>query len=103
MPWQLINQIDLSYPSSYISFSCLSYNQNYLAILNESCRLTLFCIIHDYPTASPARIQIREQPCFMHSFVQKVTFCDISKNEQYIAVGFEKGQISVSLLYDRFF
>lgn len=100
MPWQLISQIDLSYPSSCISFSCLSYNQNYLAILNESCRLTLFCIIHEHTTSS-ARIQIREQPCLTHNFVQKVTFCDISKNERYIAVGFETGQISVSLFYDR--
>ncbi|XP_071562800.1 uncharacterized protein [Temnothorax nylanderi] len=95
IPWQLKSQIDLSYPSSCISFSCLSYNQNYLAILNESRHLTLLCIIHEYMTARLMYVHIKEQPCFKHTFAQKVTCCDISKNEQYVAVGFESGQISI--------
>lgn len=102
MPWQLISEVDLSYPSSYISFSCLSSNQKYLAILsNESYCLSLFYITHEYITASLTSIKISQQPRFAHGFTQKATCCDISKNEQYVAVGFESGQISVSLFYDQ--
>lgn len=107
VPWQLISQVDLSNPPSCISFSCLSYNQNYLAILNEShhlneSHLTLLHIIHENDVvASSTRTQIIEQPCFKYTFAQKATYCDISKNEQYIAVGLESGQISVSLFHDQ--
>lgn len=100
VPWQPISQVDLSNPSSCISFSCLSYNQNYLAVLNES-HLILLHIIYENVVASSTRIQIIEQPCFTHTFAQKATYCDISKNEQYIAVGLESGQISVSLFHDQ--
>lgn len=94
LPWKLTQQISLSL-SAHISFSCLSYNQHYLAIVNGSRNLVLFCITHDVV------IQISQQPCFTHTFVQNVTYCDISKNEQYVAVGFESGQIHVSLFYDQ--
>ncbi|XP_012525104.1 apoptotic protease-activating factor 1 isoform X2 [Monomorium pharaonis] len=95
VPWQLISQVNLLNPLSHISFSCLSYNQTYLAILNESCRLTLLYINYDDTAASSTCIEIDERPCFTHIFAQKTTCCDISKNERYIAVGFESGQISI--------
>ncbi|XP_011876259.1 PREDICTED: apoptotic protease-activating factor 1 isoform X2 [Vollenhovia emeryi] len=97
IPWGLISEVALP-PSSCISFSCLSHCKNYLAILSDS-QLTLFYIIHEFLTdalnTSSAQIKIGEQPCFTHCFAQKVTCCDISKNEQYVAVGFESGQISI--------
>lgn len=96
--WQLINQVDLSNPPSNIIFSCLSYNKKYLAILNESHRLTLLDINYVNIAASSQHIQINEQPRFIHSFAQKAICCDISKNEQYIAIGLESGQISVSIV-----
>ncbi|XP_018369153.1 PREDICTED: apoptotic protease-activating factor 1-like isoform X2 [Trachymyrmex cornetzi] len=95
IPWQLISQVDLSNPPSNIIFSCLSYNQKYLAILNESHRLTLLYINYENIAASLPHIQINEQPHFTHSFAQKAICCDISKNEHYIAVGLESGQISI--------
>lgn len=94
VPWQLISQVDLFNLASCVIFSCLSYNQNYLAILNESHRLTLLYIAHENTST---HIQINEQFHLTHSCEQKATCCDISKNEQYIAVGFESGQISVSV------
>jgi len=97
IPWQLISQVDLSNPPSNIIFSCLSYNQKYLAILNESHHLTLLYINYENIAASLPHIQINEQPHFTHSFAQKAICCDISKNEQYIAVGLESGRISVSI------
>ncbi|XP_011155807.2 apoptotic protease-activating factor 1 isoform X1 [Solenopsis invicta] len=90
-PWQLISQLNLSNSPLHISFSCLSYNQNYLAILNESYSLTLLCM--SYKSEEAMSIKINKH--LTHIFAQKTTYCDISKNEQYIAVGFESGQISI--------
>jgi len=95
--WKLIRQVYLSNRTSCITFSRLSYNQNYLAILNESYHLTLLHITYYENIAASSSIQISEQPYFTHNFAQRVTCCDISKNEQYIAVGLESGQISVSV------
>ncbi|KAL0120735.1 hypothetical protein PUN28_008418 [Cardiocondyla obscurior] len=90
VPWQYKNQISPPYSSPSISFSCLSYNQNYLAILNGSY-LTLFRIICEYELYSEIELQLY----FKYTFTQKVTCCNISKDERYVAVGFESGRISI--------
>ncbi|KAL6265324.1 hypothetical protein P5V15_002125 [Pogonomyrmex californicus] len=93
--WELRSQVNLSNPLSHILFSSLSYKQNYLAVLNESYDLILLHIIHKNAMSSTIRIQISNEPYFTYTFAQKATLCDISKNEQYIAVGLESGQISI--------
>ncbi|KYM96416.1 hypothetical protein ALC62_12922 [Cyphomyrmex costatus] len=92
MNWRLISQIDLSNLFSSITFSCLSCNQKYLAILNELHHLILLYINYGNFYGSTTET---EQFYHTYSFPQKAICCDISKNERYIAVGFESGQISI--------
>lgn len=88
--WRQLNERNMSDTLSYVTFSCLTtYKQKtYLAILNKSHCLTLF---HINEEGNSINIQF----CFTYSFAQKTTCCDISKNTDYIAVGFESGQISI--------
>lgn len=83
----------------YVSFSCLSYNKTCLAVLSETYELALY---HFYENREvlPPYMEMNEEPYFTYKFSYKITCCDMSQNEQYIAVGTEKGQISVSLFHD---
>ncbi|XP_020280211.1 apoptotic protease-activating factor 1-like isoform X3 [Pseudomyrmex gracilis] len=81
-----------------VTFSCLSHNETYLAILfnektaTERTHLTLFKL----DVLSKKSEFIIEK--FEHSdfiFQQKLTCCDISHNDQYVAVGFETGEIAI--------
>ncbi|XP_072748469.1 uncharacterized protein [Anoplolepis gracilipes] len=90
---KLIRQLPLK--DSKVLFSCFRNlsNKTYLAILNESCQLILHCLYSDRT--------VLESPCkkiqfyFIYTFSCKTTCCDISQNEQYIAVGTEKGEIFI--------
>lgn len=91
--WQLISQVSFD-PPLYVSFSCSSRNKTYLAVLNESYQLILYYFYENRTVLSPC-MDINKQPYFVHPFSWKATCCDISQNEQYIAVGTERGQIFI--------
>lgn len=100
--WSPMSRVSISNSSDMsISFSCLSHNKTFLAVLKEPRDLDLFALCENtmiLPTHTPhVSTHLQMQLCFTHSFVQRVTYCDISQDERYIAVGFETGQISVSL------
>jgi len=76
--WKLISQVHLSNRSLCITFSRLSYNQNYLAILNESHHLTLLHITYYENIAASSSIKISEQPYFTYNFAQRITCCKMN-------------------------
>ncbi|XP_029154798.1 uncharacterized protein LOC114927905 isoform X2 [Nylanderia fulva] len=91
--WQIISQLSFNPPSD-VTFSCLSHNKFYLAVLNESCQLVLY-YLNENIKVSPSTKEINEEPYFNYTFASNTICCDISQNEQYIAVGIEKGQIFI--------
>ncbi|XP_019885106.1 apoptotic protease-activating factor 1 isoform X2 [Camponotus floridanus] len=91
--WKLTS-ITKFHLSSHISFSCVSRNKIYLAVLSEAYELALYYFCKN-KTVLPPYMEMNEDPYFIHLFPWKVTCCDISQNEQFIAVGTEKGQISI--------
>lgn len=95
--WELISQVPFDLPSD-VTFSCFSHNKNYLAVLNESNQLVLYYFCKNRTVLLPC-IEINEQP-YTCPFSWKAICCDISQNEQYIAVGTERGQIIVSFFHD---
>lgn len=96
--WKLTS-ITKFHLSSHVSFSCVSPSKIYLAVLSESYELALY-YFYKNRTVLPPYIEMNKEPHFIYKFPWKVTCCDISQNEQYIAVGTEKGQICVSLFHD---
>ncbi|XP_067209405.1 apoptotic protease-activating factor 1 isoform X2 [Linepithema humile] len=92
--WKMTNYIWLQPPSS-ITFSCLNYNKTYLAVLKNLQQLDIYLF---YKTPEH-NLQLRRVPYFVHTFAQKTTCCDVSQNNQYIAVGFETGKISIIDLF----
>lgn len=94
-----ITSITKFHLSSHVTFSCLSHNKIFLAVLNESYQLALYYFCKNR-TVLPPYMEMSEEPNFIYTFPSKITCCDISQNEQYIAVGTEKGQVSVSLFHD---
>lgn len=100
--WSPIKRVSVPNSDSLeirISFSCLSC-ENFLALLIEPYSLVLFTLcrntaIRPRHMPRPKDLQIRHY--FTYPFEQRAICCDISQNEQYIAIGFETGQISVSL------
>ncbi|XP_029674820.1 uncharacterized protein LOC115242566 isoform X2 [Formica exsecta] len=90
--WELISQVPFDLPSD-VTFSCFSHNKTYLAVLNESNQLVLYYFCKNRTVLLPC-IEINEQP-YTCPFSWKAICCDISQNEQYIAVGTERGQIII--------
>lgn len=101
--WWTISKREIPNPANtHISFSCLSHMRTYLAVLNARTDQSheLFLLnFHENNAITPTRIETSFY--FMHTFKQKMTCCDISQDEHYIAVGFETGLISVSVFHDR--
>lgn len=93
---QITRQIPFNTSLSKVLFSCFSYNKTYLAVLNESYQLVLYYLYRNRQIF----MEINEEPCFVYPFPRKTTCCNISQNEEYIAVGTETGEIFVSLFYD---
>lgn len=93
--WQQISEINIdSSSNTNISFSCLSHMKTYLAVLKESGKELIVLTFSDDTTYVPTIKKKNEH--LERTFGQKITYCDISQDEQYIAVGFETGCISVS-------
>lgn len=94
--WLPISRKDINPSDTNISFSCLSHKKTYLAVLKESYDLILYTF-HENEIVVPTRIEM--ELYYVNKFALKVTYCDISQDEQYIAVGLETGLIIVSLFY----
>ncbi|XP_032673551.1 uncharacterized protein LOC116845226 isoform X2 [Odontomachus brunneus] len=91
--WLPISRRELnSLDTTNISFSCLSHKKTYLAILNKSHNL-MFFTFYENETIVPTRIETKLYST--HNFSHKVTYYDISQDEQYIAVGLETGLITI--------
>ncbi|XP_025153495.1 apoptotic protease-activating factor 1 isoform X2 [Harpegnathos saltator] len=91
--WQTKSRKEISNSAdTNITFSCLSHKRTYLAISRESHDLILFTF-NENKNVLPTRIEAIYY--YKHNFVQKMTYCDISQDELYIAVGFETGLISI--------
>ncbi|XP_014474786.1 PREDICTED: apoptotic protease-activating factor 1 isoform X2 [Dinoponera quadriceps] len=79
-----------------ISFSCLSHLKTYLAVFKKSkARKCILYLITFYENKDLVPQRIEMEVYLTHSFAQEVTCCDISQNDQYIAVGLETGLISI--------
>ncbi|XP_054000407.1 apoptotic protease-activating factor 1 isoform X1 [Hylaeus anthracinus] len=74
------------------TFSCLSCRKIILAVLNDAGDVVLYKLQEDTITL-PACIKITEY--FRTRYTQKLTCCEISQKEQYVAIGFENGDISI--------
>ncbi|XP_060817084.1 apoptotic protease-activating factor 1 isoform X1 [Bombus pascuorum] len=73
-------------------YSCLSYHKSFLAVLNENGDVVLYKLQKN-TMSLPAYIKIIEY--FRKRYTQKLTCCEISQNEKYLAIGFEDGDISI--------
>ncbi|XP_003700960.2 uncharacterized protein LOC100880336 isoform X1 [Megachile rotundata] len=72
--------------------SCLSYQKNFLAVLNNNGEVAVYKLQEDTITL-PTCIKVTEY--FRKNYNKRLTCCEISENENYLAVGFENGDISV--------
>ncbi|XP_076236256.1 apoptotic protease-activating factor 1 [Calliopsis andreniformis] len=73
-------------------FSCLSYWKSTLAVLNDNGDVVLYKLQEDTITV-PQCIRLTEY-CRI-KYTQKLTCCEISQDEVYLAVGSENGDISI--------
>ncbi|XP_076619262.1 uncharacterized protein LOC143340817 isoform X1 [Colletes latitarsis] len=90
--WLRTDRVSIGSSDILTTFSCLSYWKIILAVLNEPGDVVLYKLQEDTIT-SPACIKITEY--FRKRYAQKLTCCDISQEEQYLAIGFENGDISI--------
>lgn len=101
--WNIKNmnwlQTDRVNGSSEIIFTCLSYQKNFLAVLNENRDVVLYKLQKDI-ILNPSYIKIIEFSRL--TYIHKLTCCEISQNEKYLAIGFENGNISVSFIINYF-
>ncbi|CAL7936563.1 unnamed protein product [Xylocopa violacea] len=90
--WSRINRVAVGGSDVVTNFSCLSYQKNFLAVLNEDGDVVLYKLQNDTATQPPC-INIIEY--FRRRYSCKLTCCEISENEKYLAVGLENGDIFV--------
>ncbi|XP_011342861.1 apoptotic protease-activating factor 1 isoform X2 [Ooceraea biroi] len=92
MPWRLMSQeTGASLPNTHISFTCLSHHNKYLAIIKEPNHLIVYTLYEDAEVMPSMKLR----HYYNHGFSHRVTCCDISQNEQYIAVGLQTGLICI--------
>ncbi|XP_031834716.2 apoptotic protease-activating factor 1 isoform X2 [Nomia melanderi] len=90
--WLQIDRVTIGGSGTITIFSCLSYWKIILAVLNENGDVNLYKLQED-TIHVPASIKITEY--FRKKYTQKLTCCEISQNDQYLAIGFENGNISI--------
>ncbi|XP_017794472.1 PREDICTED: LOW QUALITY PROTEIN: apoptotic protease-activating factor 1 [Habropoda laboriosa] len=90
--WLRRRKVTVGSPDIVTIFSCLSYEKRFLTVLNENGDVILYYLQYDTRTV-PVSINITEH--FRKKYSCKLTCCEISQNEKYLAVGFESGEISV--------
>ncbi|CAK9826161.1 Apoptotic protease-activating factor 1 [Anthophora retusa] len=90
--WSRMCIVTVGSPDIVTTYSCLSYKKNFLTVLNENGDVVVYNLQYDTRTV-PVNIQIKEY--FRKKYGCKLTCCEISQDEKYLAVGFENGEISV--------
>lgn len=93
--WLRVDRVTVGSSEIVSIFSCLSYRRSFLTVLNENGDMVLYKLQKN-TISVPACIKITEY--FRKKYIHKLTCCEISQNEKYLAIGFENGDISVSLL-----
>lgn len=96
--WTIISKATIDNKNVNIYFSCFSYGKQFLALLSESQHLFLYNLQED-DTVTPPCIKI--ELYHKELFREKPTYCDISHNQKYLAIGFKTGNITVSLNSDK--
>ncbi|XP_017884244.1 apoptotic protease-activating factor 1 isoform X2 [Ceratina calcarata] len=89
--WIPIDQVKIG-NSITSSSSCLSYQKNYLIVLNENGCVVVYKLYNQTITFPP-NIKVTEYCRKIYS--HKLRCCEISQNEKYLAIGFENGHISI--------
>ncbi|XP_076676313.1 apoptotic protease-activating factor 1 isoform X3 [Andrena cerasifolii] len=90
--WLRTDRVTVSNTNTFTIFSCLSCWKAILTVLNENGDVVLYKLQKN-TIVLPACIKITEY--FRKKYSQRMTCCEISQDEQYLAVGFENGDISV--------
>nr|XP_033321533.1 apoptotic protease-activating factor 1 isoform X1 [Megalopta genalis]XP_033321534.1 apoptotic protease-activating factor 1 isoform X1 [Megalopta genalis] len=90
--WLRIDRVSIGGLDMITTFSCLSYEKNILALLNENGDVVLYKLQEDTITL-PVSIKLTNY--FMKKYKQKLTCCEISQKEEYLAIGCESGDIFI--------
>ena len=97
--WLRVDRVTVGNSDIISTYSCLSYHRSFLAVLNENGDVVLYKLQKN-TISLPAYIKIMEY--FRKRYTQKLSCCEISQDEKYLAIGFEDGDISVSFYYKLF-
>ncbi|XP_076176382.1 uncharacterized protein LOC143151283 isoform X2 [Ptiloglossa arizonensis] len=89
--WLRIDRITIS-SNILTTFSCLSYWKTILAVLTEISDVILYKLQEATITSSVCN-KITEY--FRKKYEQKLTCCEISPKDQYLAIGFVSGDVSI--------
>ncbi|KAI4502395.1 hypothetical protein M0802_002307 [Mischocyttarus mexicanus] len=90
--WTKISRATVESANVNIYFSCFSHRKQFLALLNDNQDLFLYNLQED-DTVTPRCIIIRLH--HSQSFKDKPTYCDISQDQKYLAIGFKTGSIEI--------
>ncbi|KAK9303557.1 hypothetical protein QLX08_004783 [Tetragonisca angustula] len=90
--WLRVDRVTVGNSDIISTYSCLSYHRSFLAVLNENGDVVLYKLQKN-TISLPAYIKIMEY--FRKRYTQKLSCCEISQDEKYLAIGFEDGDISV--------
>ncbi|OAD55428.1 Apoptotic protease-activating factor 1 [Eufriesea mexicana] len=90
--WLRVDRVTVGSSETVSTFSCLSYQRSFLTVLNENGDVVLYKLQKN-TISVPACIKITEY--FRKKYTHKLTCCEISQNEKYLAIGFENGDISI--------
>ncbi|XP_046825757.1 apoptotic protease-activating factor 1 isoform X2 [Vespa crabro] len=90
--WTIISKATVDNKNVNIYFSCFSCRKQFLALLSESQHLFLYNLQEDDIVTPPCiKIELYHKELFM----DKPTYCDISQDQKYLAVGFKTGNITI--------
>ncbi|XP_043496185.1 apoptotic protease-activating factor 1 isoform X3 [Polistes fuscatus] len=90
--WTVLSKATIDSKTVNIYFSCFSHKKQFLALLSNNEDLFLYNLQED-DTVTPRCIIIRLY--YNQSFKEKPTYCDISQDQKYLAVGFKTGSIAI--------
>ncbi|XP_066591533.1 apoptotic protease-activating factor 1 isoform X2 [Prorops nasuta] len=75
----------------HILNTCLNFDKKFLSVITESQEVFSFDLIEIASSMSNTDINI----FYKHQFCNKISCCDITQNGQYLAAGFENGEILI--------
>ncbi|XP_015189029.1 PREDICTED: apoptotic protease-activating factor 1 isoform X2 [Polistes dominula] len=90
--WTIISRAKVDGATVNIYFSCFSHKKQFLAMLSNNQDLFLYNLQED-DTVTPRCIIIGLH--YRKSFKEKPTYCDISHDQKYLAIGFKTGSIAI--------